>query len=242
MTHEVNAVAVDTDARRRARRRSPRAMFQASTSEVYGPGAPNPQNESTPHDPRNPYAESKSRAHLATVEHRERQGVFACVGILYNHESPLRGTEFVTRRITRAAAEIAAGRRERVTLGNLEAARDWGAARDYVGAMHAALQHDEPGDYTIATGRLHTLRELLESRSPPPVSTTPGRGSSKIPSHAAGRFAGPVGDPRAHGRCLGGAHHVIRGLVPEMVRVDELRVRTGVEESEEYLTVGATDA
>ena len=244
LTNEVNAVAVDRmldamlDVVPRAR------VFQASTSEVYGPRVANPQDESTPHDPRNAYGESKSRAHLATVERRERQGVFACVGILYNHESPLRGVEFVTRRITRAAAEIAAGRRDRVTLGNLEAARDWGAARDYVVAMHAALQHDEPGDYTIATGRLHTLRELVDvaftsAGVDDPWSLVEHDPALLRQSDSSGR----AGDSRRARELLGWQPTTsFNDLVAEMVRVDEARVRTGVEESVEYLTTGAADA
>ena len=138
--------------------RQPR-FFQASSSEVFGPAAPNPQREDTAHDPQNPYAESKSRAHALTVRAREAHGLFASVGILYNHESPLRDSRFVTRKITRAAAEIAAGTRESLTLGNLDVSRDWGAARDYVVAMQrcaaarrAGRLHHRHGPPALAQG------------------------------------------------------------------------------------------
>ncbi|MGA9101713.1 GDP-mannose 4,6-dehydratase [Aeromicrobium sp.] len=236
-THEVNAIAVDgmfdvirdsvPDAR----------VFQPSTSQIYGTNTPNPQDESTPHDPHNPYAESKSIAHLATVERRERDGLFACVGILYNHESPLRGVEFVTRRITRAAAEIAAGQRDRITLGNLEAARDWGAAGDYVVAMHAVLQHDEPADFTIATGRLRTLRELVDVAFAAAGVDDPW--SHVVQDPALLRqidTPGLSGDPRRIREVLGWeATTTFEEMVAEMVRVDEARIASGIEESSDFL-------
>ena len=224
--------------------RPPRECSKRQHRRFTGARSSNPQDESTPHQPDNPYAESKSRAHLATVERRERAGLFACVGILYNHESPLRGVEFVTRRITRAAAEIAAGRRDVVTLGNLEADRDWGAARDYVVAMHAALQHDEPYDYTIATGQLHTLREFVEVALAAAGVDDPWSRIEHDPVLLRQIDSpGRSGDPRRAWKVLGWeATTTFEDLVAEMVRVDEVRIRTGVEESLEYLTASAADA
>jgi len=237
LTHEVNATAVDRMLDVVSEVAPGVRFFQPSTSQIYGTQTPNPQDESTPHAPHNPYAESKSIAHLATIERRTRDDLFACVGILYNHESPLRPVEFVTRRITRAAAEIAAGRRERITLGNLDAARDWGAASDYVVAMHAVLQHDEPGDYTIATGRLRTLHELLD------VAFT-AAGVADPWSHVAQDPAllrqvdtpGLSGDPRRIRDVLGWeATTSFEDMVTEMVRVDEARISSGIEESSQFL-------
>ena len=247
LTHEVNAVAVDRmldvmlEVVPRAR------VFQASTSEVYGTrSSRTPRTSRRRTTPDNAYAESKSRAHLATVERRERQRhVSPAWASSTTTRAPLRGVEFVTRRITRAAAEIAAGRRDRVTLGNLEAARDWGAARDYVVAMHAALQHDEPGDYTIATGRLHTLRELVDVAFAAAGVDDPWSRVEHDPDLL--RQADSPGrcrrSPDARASVLGWeATTSFEDLVAEMVRVDEARVRTGVEESVEYLTTGAADA
>jgi GDPmannose 4,6-dehydratase len=237
LTHEVNATAVDLMLDAVCELAPDVRFFQPSTSQIYGTTTPNPQDESTPHDPHNPYAESKSIAHLATVERRVRDDLFACVGILYNHESPLRPVEFVTRRITRAAAEIAAGRRERITLGNLDAARDWGAARDYVVAMHAMLQHDEPGDYTVATGRLHTLHELLDVAFDAAGVDDPW--SHVVQDPALLRQAdtpGLQGDPRRIRDVLGWeATTSFETMVAEMVRVDEARIATGIEESSQFL-------
>jgi GDPmannose 4,6-dehydratase len=237
LTHEVNAVAVDRllDA---VHDIAPEAkFFQPSTSQIYGTSTPNPQNEATPHAPHNPYAESKSIAHLATVERRERDGMFASVGILYNHESPLRGVEFVTRRITRAAAEIAAGQREYITLGNLEAARDWGAAGDYVVAMHAVLQHDEPGDFTIATGRLHTLHDLLDVAFSAAGVDDPWSHVEQDPSLLRQLDTpGLSGDPQRIREVLGWeATTSFEAMVGEMVRVDKARIASGIEESSQFL-------
>ncbi|RME80935.1 MAG: GDP-mannose 4,6-dehydratase [Zetaproteobacteria bacterium] len=136
-------------------------FYQASTSEMFG-AAPPPQNENTPFHPRSPYAVSKVFAHWITVNYREAYGLFACSGILFNHESPLRGENFVTRKITRTLARIKAGKEKVLRLGNLNAKRDWGHARDYVRAMWLMLQQDEPDDYVIATGEQHTVREFVE--------------------------------------------------------------------------------
>lgn len=129
-------------------------FYQASTSEMYGLVQETPQNELTPFYPRSPYGIAKLAAHWSTVNYREAYGLFACCGILFNHESPLRGPEFVTQKIARGLARIKAGKQELLLLGNLDAKRDWGFAGDYVEAMHAMLQRNEPKDYVIATGTM----------------------------------------------------------------------------------------
>jgi GDPmannose 4,6-dehydratase len=137
-------------------------IYQASTSELFGNATEAPQNEQTPFHPRNPYGAAKLFAHWITVNYRERYGLYAVSGILYNHESPRRGVEFVTRKVSQGAAEIKHGLSDKLHLGNLDAQRDWGYAGDYVQAMWRMLQKDEPEDYVIATGRLHSVRELCE--------------------------------------------------------------------------------
>ena len=137
-------------------------FYQASTSELYGKVQEIPQNERTPFYPRSPYAAAKLYGYWITVNYREAYGMFACNGILFNHESPLRGETFVTRKITRAVARIALGLQEKLHLGNMDAKRDWGHARDYVEAMWLMLQQDEPDDYAVATGEAHTVREFAE--------------------------------------------------------------------------------
>ena len=137
-------------------------IYQASTSELYGKAQEIPQNETTPFYPRSPYAAAKLYAYWITVNFRESYNMFACNGILFNHESPLRGETFVTRKITRAAARIRKGLQSRLYLGNLDSLRDWGHARDYVDAMWRILQQDEPDDYVIATGEQHSVREFVE--------------------------------------------------------------------------------
>lgn len=137
-------------------------FYQASTSELFGKAQEIPQNEKTPFYPRSPYGVAKLYAYWITVNYREAYGVFGCNGILFNHESPLRGETFVTRKITRAAARIKLGLQDRLYLGNLNARRDWGHARDYVQAMWLIMQQDEPDDYVIATGRTHTVRAFCE--------------------------------------------------------------------------------
>ncbi|MEY2532885.1 MAG: GDPmannose 4,6-dehydratase [bacterium] len=139
---------------------SPR-FYQASSSEMFG-ATPPPQNEQTPFHPRSPYAVAKVMAYWATVNYRESYGLFACNGILFNHESPRRGETFVTRKITRALARIQAGLQEKLFLGNLDARRDWGYAADYTDAMWRMLQQDEPDDFVIATGEIHSVREFLD--------------------------------------------------------------------------------
>lgn len=137
-------------------------FYQASTSEMYGNAAIRPQNEATPFAPRSPYAAAKLYAYWMTVNYREAYGLHASNGILFNHESPVRGETFVSRKITRAAAAIAHGRQEVVHLGNLDARRDWGHARDFVEGMWRIANHFEAGDYVLATGEAHSVRELVE--------------------------------------------------------------------------------
>jgi GDPmannose 4,6-dehydratase len=134
-------------------------FYQASSSEMFG-SSPPPQSETTPFHPRSPYAVSKVFAYWATVNYRESYNLFACNGILFNHESPRRGETFVTRKITRAVAHIKAGLQKKLFLGNLEAKRDWGYAPEYVEAMWMMLQQDRPDDYVIATGETHSVREF----------------------------------------------------------------------------------
>ncbi len=137
-------------------------FYQASSSELYGKVVETPQKETTPFYPRSPYACAKAYAYYITVNYRESYGMFACNGILFNHESPRRGETFVTRKITRAAARISLGLQQCLYLGNLDAKRDWGFAGDYVEAMWLMLQQPEPDDYVIATGETRSVREFAE--------------------------------------------------------------------------------
>jgi len=137
-------------------------FYQAGSSEMYGLVQEVPQKETTPFYPRSPYACAKVYAHWQTVNYRESYGIFACNGILFNHESPRRGETFVTRKITRAIARIVAGNQKKLYLGNLDSKRDWGYAKDYVKAMWLMLQQDKPDDYVVATGETHSIREFLD--------------------------------------------------------------------------------
>ncbi len=137
-------------------------FYQASSSEMFGKVQATPQSETTPFYPRSPYAVSKLYGHWITINYRESFGIYACSGILFNHESERRGKEFVTRKITDAVARIKLGLLETLKLGNLEAKRDWGHAKDYVNAMYLMLQQDQPDDYVIATGTTHTVREFVD--------------------------------------------------------------------------------
>jgi GDPmannose 4,6-dehydratase len=137
-------------------------FYQASSSEMFG-SAPPPQDEETVFHPRSPYACAKLFAHSLTVNYRESYGMFACSGILFNHESPRRGETFVTRKITRAVAHIKEGLQDKLYLGNLAARRDWGYAKEYVEAMWAMLQQDKPDDYVIGTGETHSVQEFVEA-------------------------------------------------------------------------------
>ncbi len=135
-------------------------VYQASSSEMFG-NSPPPQNENTPFRPRSPYAAAKVYAYWMTVNYREGYGLYACNGILFNHESPRRGETFVTRKITRAVARIKLGLQDKLYLGNLDAKRDWGYAKEYVEMMWLMLQQDEPEDYVIATGEAHSVKQFL---------------------------------------------------------------------------------
>ncbi|NOR47887.1 MAG: GDP-mannose 4,6-dehydratase [Methanosarcinaceae archaeon] len=137
-------------------------FYQASTSELYGKVQEIPQSETTPFYPRSPYGAAKLYAYWVTVNYREAYDMFACNGILFNHESPIRGETFVTRKITMAVARIKNGLQEKLYLGNLDAKRDWGFAGDYVEAMWLMLQQDEPDDFVIATGKMHSVREFVD--------------------------------------------------------------------------------
>ncbi len=141
---------------------NPIRFYQASSSEMFGKVRETPQTEMTPFHPRSPYGCAKVFGHDITVNYRESYGLYACSGILFNHEGPRRGLEFVTRKVTNAAARIKLGLQEELVLGNLDFKRDWGYAGDYVKAMWAMLQQDEPDDYVIATGQAHTGQQLVE--------------------------------------------------------------------------------
>jgi GDPmannose 4,6-dehydratase len=137
-------------------------FYQASSSEMFGKVVETPQKETTPFYPRSPYGVAKVYGHWITINYRESFDMFACSGILFNHESPRRGLEFVTRKVTNAAAKIKLGIQQELRLGNLDAKRDWGFAGDYVKAMWLMLQQDKPEDYVISTGEMHTVQELVE--------------------------------------------------------------------------------
>jgi GDPmannose 4,6-dehydratase len=162
LTAEYNGIAV-AHLLESIRSLDPAIRFcQASSSEMFGNADRTPQNESTPFRPRNAYGAAKLYGHWMTVNYRETHGLFACSAILFNHESPRRGHEFVTRKVTRAAAKISAGQQERLELGSLNARRDWGFAGDYVRAMWLMLQAGSAGDYVVATGATHSVQDLCE--------------------------------------------------------------------------------
>ncbi len=140
----------------------PVRFYQAGSSEMFGKVLETPQRETTPFYPRSPYAVAKVFAHQMTVQYREAYDLFACNGILFNHESPRRGGTFVTRKVTRGIAQILTGRANKLYMGNLDAKRDWGYAREYVEAMWLMLQQERPDDYVVATGETHSVRELIE--------------------------------------------------------------------------------
>jgi len=162
-TVEVDAVGAMNLLEAVRRMPTPAKFYQASSSEMFGKVAEVPQTERTPFHPRSPYGCAKVFAFHQTVNYREAYGMFACNGILFNHESPRRGESFVTRKISRAAARIKLGLQDKLYLGNLDARRDWGYALDYVDAMWRMLQHREPDDYVIATGETHSVGEFLEA-------------------------------------------------------------------------------
>jgi len=172
-------------------------FYQASTSELYGLVQEAPQRETTPFYPRSPYAAAKLYAYWITVNYREAYGIYACNGILFNHESPVRGETFVTRKITRALARMKLGLQDCLYLGNLDARRDWGHARDYVEAMWLMLQHSQPEDFVIATGRQYSVRDFV-SRAAQELGISiewHGEGVSEIGVDTKGRTIVRV-DPR----------------------------------------------
>ena len=213
-------------------------FYQASTSELYGLVQEVPQRETTPFYPRSPYGAAKLYAYWITVNYREAYGMFACNGILFNHESPLRGETFVTRKITRAAAAIHLGKQEKLYLGNLEAKRDWGHAREYVRGMWLMLQQDEPEDFVLATGETTEVRKFVEWAFEDVGIALDWRGSGvdeKGFDRATGkclvevdpRYFRPtevellLGDPSKAKQKLGWSHETsVRDLAREMVRVD----------------------
>ncbi len=161
-TAEVNALGVTRLLEAIRLKKSNAKFYQASTSELFGLVQETPQKETTPFHPRSPYGVAKLYGYWITINYRESYDMFACNGILFNHESPKRGIEFVTRKITKAVAEIYHGERAFLSLGNLDVKRDWGYAGDYVKAMYFMLQQDKPDDFVIATGETHTVREFVE--------------------------------------------------------------------------------
>lgn len=212
-------------------------FFHASSAEVYGALDARPRTELDAHRPRSPYAAAKSFAHDLVVAYREAHDLFAVNGILYNHESPLRGLGFVTRKITRAAAEIALGRTDHVELGNLAVSRDWGHAGDYVHAMSAMLEVDTPRDHVLATGVAHSLHDLLAEAFAAAGLSDPDSYVRINPAfHRPVDGASPLGDASTAREVLGWTP--TRGFVEvvrEMVAVDLQRVESGVEEQLSYL-------
>ena len=218
-------------------------FYQASSSELYGKVGEVPQRETTPFYPRSPYAAAKLYAYWITVNYREAYGMHASNGILFNHEGPTRGETFVTRKITRAVAAIELGLQDRVYLGNLDAQRDWGYARDYVEGMWMMLQQDEPDDYVLATGEKHSVREFVERAFDHVGRTIAWRGSGvhetgidaksgQILVEIDPRYFRPTevdhlhGDPSKAMRVLGWKPKVsFKGLIEMMVRADEEDVR-----------------
>ena len=222
-------------------------FYQASTSELYGKVQETPQRETTPFYPRSPYAAAKLYAYWITVNYREAYNMHASNGILFNHESPLRGETFVTRKITRAVASIVLGKQDKLYLGNLDAKRDWGHARDYVEGMWMILQQDEADDYVLATGETHTVREFVElafHHVGRPIEWK-GQGvdekghdlrTGKVVVEIDPRYFRPtevdllLGDPRkAHQRL--GWHHKVQfpDLVVEMIESDMAKVQAETE-------------
>ena len=203
-------------------------FYQASSSEMFGKVMEVPQRESTPLYPRSPYGVAKVYGHWITINYRESYNLFGCSGILFNHESPRRGLEFVTHKITNAAAKIKLGLASELRLGNLDARRDWGYARDYVRAMWLMLQHDTPDDYVVATGETHSVEEFVNET----FSYLDLDWKEFVVQDE--RYYRPaevdllVGDPSKAGRVLGWEPSVdFRGLVRLMVDADLAELQTG---------------
>jgi len=248
--YTANADALGTlrllEAIRILKRESVTRFYQASTSELYG-SAPAPQSETTPFMPRSPYAVAKLYGYWITVNYREAYGVHASNGILFNHEGPTRGETFVTRKITRAVAAIHQGFQSRLYLGNLDAKRDWGHARDYVEAMYLIMQQPKPDDYVVATGETHTVREFVELAFAEVDRKIAWRGagtqeqgvdtkSGEVLVSIDPRYFRPtevdflLGDPSKARQKLGWTHKTsFRQLVSEMVAAD---IKTMSEEHE----------
>ena len=226
-------------------------FYQASTSELYGRVQAVPQSETTPFYPRSPYAAAKLYAYWITVNYREAYGLHASNGILFNHESPIRGETFVTRKITRAAAAIHLGLQDRLYLGNLDAMRDWGHARDYVRGMWLIAQQPQPDDYVLATGETHSVRSFVETAFREVGVDIVWRGcglqeegvdaaSGRVRVAVDPRYFRPtevellIGDPRKAQEKLGWRHHTgFCDLVAEMVREDlELTARSASQRSQ----------
>jgi GDPmannose 4,6-dehydratase len=221
-------------------------FYQASTSEMFGKVQGSPQNEATPFYPRSPYGVAKLFAHWITVNYREAYGLFACSGILFNHESPLRGMEFVTRKVTLGLARVALGEQDTVYLGNLEAKRDWGFAGDYVEGMWMMLQQEKPDDFVLATGRACTVKSFvdgaaaalgfdLEWNGAGSAAEGIDRRSGKTVIAVAPEFYRPaevnmlLGDAAKAKRALGWeAKMTLEELIEMMARSDYDRVKTGL--------------
>ena len=213
-------------------------FYQASTSELYGLVQQVPQNEETPFYPRSPYAVAKLYAYWIVRNYREAYGIFTCNGILFNHESPLRGETFVTRKITRAAAKISMGLQEKIFLGNLDAQRDWGHAKDYVEGMWLMMQHSEPDDFVLATGVTHTVKKFCELAFAEVNITLEWKGSGvdekgidaksgKVIIEVDPKYFRPtevellIGDATKAFQKLGWKHtHTLEQLVHDMVKAD----------------------
>jgi GDPmannose 4,6-dehydratase len=213
-------------------------FYQASTSELYGKVQETPQRETTPFYPRSPYGAAKLYAYWITVNYREAYGFYACNGILFNHEGPTRGETFVTRKITRAVAAIHLGRQQRLYIGNLDAKRDWGHARDFTEGMWLMLQQPEPDDYVLATGEAHSVREFIELAFAEVGRTIEWRGkgvheqgidarTGKVLVEVDQRYFRPseveflLGDPSKARAKLGWTHKTnFRALVAEMIASD----------------------
>jgi GDPmannose 4,6-dehydratase len=228
LTGEYNAQGV-TRALEAVRRVNPKIRFyQASSSEMYGRVREVPQNEMTPFYPRSPYGVSKVFGHYITVNYRESYNLFACSGILFNHESPRRGIEFVTRKVTDGVARITLGLSDQLMLGNRDACRDWGFAGDYVRAMWLMLQQDQPDDYVVAMGEAHAVQELVE------VAFAHAGLDWQKHVGVDQRFLRPaevdhlIGDPSKARKQLGWEPTVdFKGLVAMMVDADIARLKAG---------------
>ncbi len=213
-------------------------FFQASTAEIFGSDVAGHLDEDTAHRPRTPYAIAKSAAHDAVISYREHYGMHASNGILFNHESPFRGQQFVAGKIARAAAEAASGNADAsVTLGDIDIERDWGSARDYVQCMAAAVEHPRSGDYVVATGTSHTLRDMLVAAFAAAGLDDPMKHVRLDPGMWSSTQADSLtGDPtRARSELNWKASVTFEEVIAEMVSVDMRRISTGVDESTDYL-------